>query len=120
MSQVPPTPPTPQTPPTQGGPVGAGDPMPVRIALLVSAIFNILSAVGWAFTCFGIIISIPLVVLAIFEFMLFGKLGAPPYAPHRGRAQVLGILEICTLLVGNLPSMVCGILVLVFLDKLKD
>jgi len=114
MSQVPPN------PPTQGGPITAPDPMPIRVAVLVSAIFNILSAVVWAFTCFGIIISVPLVVLAIFEFMLFGKLGTPPYGPQRGRAQVIGILEICTILTGNLPSMVCGILVLVFLDKLRD
>ena len=113
MSQVPPAPQTP------GGPMSA-DPTPIRVALVVSAIFNILSAIGWAFTCVGLILSVPLVILAIFEFLLFGKLGSPPYAQNRGRAQVIGILEICTILAGNLPSMVCGIIVLVFLDKLRD
>lgn len=103
---------------------GAGvvrpDPTPVRVALVVSAVFNLLSAGAWALTCFGIVLSVPLVVLAIFEIMLFSRLGQPPYGVHRGRAQLLGILEICTILVGNLPSMVCGIVVLAFLEKLRD
>ncbi len=114
MSQAPPN------PPTQAGALGPADPTAVRVALLLSAIFNILSAIGWAFTCVGIVLSVPLVILAIFEFMLFAKLSSPPYAQHRGRAQVIGILEICTLIAGNLPSVICGILVLVFLDKLRD
>ena len=113
MSQVSP-------PPSSSAGPGAADPTPIRIALIISAIFNLLSAVGWALTCFGLVITVPLVILAVFEFMLIGKLGSPPYGPHRGRAQVIGILEICTILVGNLPSMVCGIVVLVFLEKLRD
>lgn len=116
MSQVPPAAPTGARP---GGTMQP-DATPVRVALIVSAIFNILTAVSWAFTCFGLVLSVPLVILAVFEFMLFGKLGTPPYGPHRDRAKVLGILEICTILTGNLPSMVCGIIVLVFLEKLRD
>lgn len=110
MSQV-----SPMTP----GPI-APDPTPVRVAILVSAIFNVLAAVSWALTCFGLVISAPLVVLAVFEFMRFSKLGTPPFGPQRDKAKVLGILEICTILVGNLPSAVCGIIVLVFLEKLRD
>lgn len=96
------------------------DPTPVRVAILISAIFNILAAAGWAMTCFGIVLSVPLVVLAVFEFLRFAKLGSPPYSPQREKARVLGILEICTFLAGNLVSAVCGIVVLVFLEKLRD
>lgn len=108
-----------QTPPTQPGPVPS-DPSAVRAALLVSAIFNILTALGWAWTCVGIVLSVPLVILAIFEILHFSALGKPPYGPKRSRAQLLGILEICTILAGNLVSMICGIIVLAMLDKVRD
>lgn len=108
-----------QGPPTQPNAMPT-DPTPVRVAILISAIFNILSALAWAATCFGIIFSVPLIVLSIFEFVLFAKLGEPPYGPRRGTAQLIGILEICTIVLGNLPSMVCGIIVLVFREKLRD
>lgn len=118
MSQMPPSQ-EPNQPPIQPGPI-APDPSPVRIAILVSAIFNLLAAVSWAFTCIGIVLSVPLIILAIFEIMHFNALGQPPYGPKRPRAQLLGILEICTILAGNLPSVVCGIIVLAFLDKVRD
>lgn len=108
-----------QVPPIQPG-ATPGDPTAVRVAILVSAIFNILTAIGWAFTCVGIVASVPLAILAVFEILHFSALGHPPYGPKRGRAQVLGILEICTILTGNVGSLVCGIVVLVFVDRLRD
>lgn len=108
-----------QVPPPQPGPAAA-DPSAVRTALLVSAIFNILSAIGWAWTCIGLVLSVPLVILAVFEIMQFNALGKPPYGPKRGQTQLLGILEICTILAGNLVSMICGIIVLAMLDKVRD
>ncbi|MFI4917433.1 MAG: hypothetical protein ACIAS6_13125 [Phycisphaerales bacterium JB060] len=114
MSQMPPS-----QPPTQPGPIQA-EPTAVRTAILLSAIFNILAAVSWAWTCIGIVLSVPLVILAVFEILHFNALGQPPYGPKRPRAQLLGILEICTILAGNLPSVVCGIIVLAFLDKVRD
>ncbi len=108
-----------QVPPTQPGPI-APDPTTVRIAILVSAIFNILTAVSWAFTCIGIVLSVPLVVLAVFEIMHFNALAQPPYGPKRARTQLLGILEVCTILAGNLPSLICGVIGLAMLDKVRD
>jgi hypothetical protein len=122
MSQIPPPnhPEYPsQSPPTRPGAVPS-DPTAVRVSILVSAIFNLVTATWLALTCFGIVLSVPLVVLAIFEILHFKALGQPPYGPKRARAQVLGILEICTILAGNLGSLVCGIIVLVFLDRVRD
>jgi len=111
----------PITPPADPPPAGGADPTPIRVAVLVSAIFNLLSAIAWAFTCFGLVLSVPLVVLAVFEILLFSRLGGSgPYAPLRGRVRLIGVLEICTILAGNLVSLICGIIVLAFLDKLHD
>ena len=37
----------------------------IAIPQLISGIFNIIAAAGWAFTCFGIILSIPLTILGV-------------------------------------------------------
>ena len=37
--------------------------------------------------------------------------------PTKGRVNLLAICEVCTILVGNVPSMICGIVVL---TQLKD
>lgn len=91
----------------------------VRIPLLVSGIFNILAAIGWASTCVLAFIAIPFVVLAIFEFMQYGKLGDPAQRPRlTGSTRVIAICEICTIITGNLPSMICGIIVLANLPNI--
>ncbi|QKK09509.1 MAG: hypothetical protein HND58_15950 [Planctomycetota bacterium] len=93
----------------------------VRIPMLISGIFNILVALWWGSTCFLFFLGIPLLVLGIFEFIQFSKLADP--ANHQksiGSTRLIGIFEICTILVGNLGSLVCGIIVLVNLEKLDD
>lgn len=92
----------------------------VRIPILISGIFNILGALGWASTCVFFFFGIPLLILGIFEFIQFSKLGDP--ANHRGAAgttRLIGILEICAILFGNLGSFVCGIIVVVNAGKLE-
>lgn len=114
MNETPPTVPAPIAPP----PGSRAD--AVRIPILISAIFNLLTAIGWAMGCITIVISIPLIVLCIFEFMQHAKLGDPN---RRGNladsTRIIAILEICTIITGNLPSMICGILVLVNLKDLE-
>lgn len=93
----------------------------VRIPILISGIFNILGAIGWASTCFLFFFGIPLLVLGIFEFIQFSKLADPATRQKSiGSTRLIGIFEICTILVGNVGSLVCGIIVLVNLEKLDD
>ncbi len=108
-------------PPSAPGPLSTpADPGPVKVTLLISAIFNILAGIGWATGCVTVVISIPLWVLAGFEIATFAKLNGPgPYRQHAGAAKALCILEICCVLVAGLPQLVCGIIGLVNLDKLE-
>jgi hypothetical protein len=99
----------------------ASDVPGVRVPILVSGIFNVLGAIGWALPCITVFLSAPLLALAIFEFLQYGKLGDPARrASALSSTRVIGILEICTILLGNVPSMVCGILVLVNFKQLED
>jgi len=106
-------------PPTQAGPLPARpDYNSVRVPILVSAIFNILLALMWFGTCFLFFLGIPVLVLAVFEIIMFARLGDPAQAKGAaGRAKLFGILEICTILVGNVASLVCGIIVLVNAER---
>lgn len=100
---------------------GPGDVPGVRIPLLISGIFNILAALGWASTCFLAFVGIPSLVLGIFEFIQFSKLGDPANRSRLvGSTRIIGILEICSVLIGNLGSLICGIIVLVNLNQLDD
>lgn len=92
----------------------------VRIPILISAILNIVVGLGWMLTLIGIVFAIPLWILSIFEFMAYSKLdGRTGYAPHRSRVSTLAILEILTILVGNVGSMICGIISLINGSKLR-
>ncbi|GJM20020.1 MAG: hypothetical protein DHS20C14_22330 [Phycisphaeraceae bacterium] len=111
----------PAAPYTPPAPVGAPPDLSIiKIPILISAIFNVLIALAWLPFCVTIVISIPLIALAVFEFMLFTKLNAPDVDPPslKGRTQIIAILEICTILVGSVPNLICGILVLVNLNKM--
>ncbi|MBZ0172063.1 MAG: hypothetical protein K8E66_06760 [Phycisphaerales bacterium] len=104
----------------QATPGTGGAPNGVRLPLLISAILNCLNAVAWAFGCVTIVISIPLLVLAVFEFMAYSKLGQPDYRQEAGRVKVLQILEICTILVGNVGSLICGIIGMVLTGQERE
>lgn len=90
----------------------------VLIPMLISGIFNIFSAIAWAFTCVGIPLSALLTVLAIFEFITFANGQTMPRGQIASRSGVLGVLEICTIITGNLGSFICGIIVVVNRGKL--
>jgi len=107
------------TPPSAPAPtpVGPGAPNIIRIPILISAIFNCLGALGWLSTCIAFFIAIPVGILAVFEFMLFVKLGQPDYAQHKQRTKLIAILEMCSILFFGLASLICGIIVYINLDK---
>ncbi len=95
----------------------------IGVAFFAGAVALSLSliTIGLAWLFYRPLIGIPLLVLGIFEFIQFSKLADP--ATHQrsiGSTRMIGVFEICTILVGNLGSLVCGIIVLVNLDKLDD
>lgn len=91
----------------------------IKIPVLISAIFNIILGLFWAATCFGIIFTIPMIILCIFEFILWSQ--ADDLSPRQlsGQANTLGILEIVVGL-ANTPTLICGIIVLVNSGKLVE
>lgn len=103
-----------------GGTGGDVAPAGVRIPLLVSGILNCLAALGWISTCALSFLAIPLIVLAVYEFLTFAKLGESDYRRHAGRVKTLQILEICSILLGNLGSMICGIIGLVMGNQERE
>ena len=124
------TPPNMPAPPSTVPPNDADLTM-VKVPLLVSGILNALGAASMIVT--GIILIVAIVgcfilpfaaavgVLAFFEIKTFLDLNQRGYdLSMRGKIQLLAILEICTIVFGNVPSMVCGILVIVTLPKLDE
>lgn len=91
----------------------------IRIPMLISAIGNIIVGLVWLTTCFGIILTVPMVLLCIFEFLLYARADDLPENELASKAQVMGILEIVVGLF-NLISLVCGILVLIHANKLRS
>jgi hypothetical protein len=92
----------------------------IAIPQLVSGIFNIVAAVGWAFTCFGIILSIPLTILGVYELIAYSRARTTDPAQYLDSAKTYAVLDICTILTGNLASMVCGILMLTQIPAARE
>jgi|TARA_R110000782_G_scaffold101029_10_gene187542 hypothetical protein len=84
----------------------------VKVPMLIAGIFNCIVALSWFSTCFLFFLGIPLLVLGIFEIILFTKLGGSREQQDavRGKAKTYAILDVCTILLFNLPSMICGII----------
>lgn len=92
----------------------------IAIPQLISGIFNIVAAVGWAFTCFGIILSIPLLILGVYELIAYSRARTADPAKYLDSAKTYAVLDICTILTGNLASMVCGILMLTQIPAARE
>jgi len=94
----------------------------VRIPMLISGIFNMLAALGWIATCFLSFLAIPLIILGVYEFITFNRLGGSREEQDalQGRSRTLAILAICTIALGNLGSCVCGIIGLVFNNQFDE
>lgn len=98
-----------------GEPVYAAPPRDlsgVKIPMLIAGIFNCLTALGWFGTCFLFFLGIPLLILGIFEIITFTKLNGTRADQDavRSKAKTFAILDVCSILLFNLPSMVCGII----------
>jgi hypothetical protein len=101
------------------GPHKPGKVQAIAIMTLVSGILNILWGLGVAGGLLWTVVCWPIgaypIVLGILEIVYAAKLlSSAPGAVQPARH--LAIMEICDVLLGNVPSLVVGILVLVFYD----
>jgi len=115
MDTAPPT--APIAPPPPGTP--AWPPRMIAVPMLVSGICNVLTGGGicgssvlsfFAAPC--AIFGIPCLILGIFELITYANGASFDRRAYLDRAKLLGILAICSVLFGNVPSLVCGIVVL--------
>lgn len=121
-THAPGTPPTaPTTPQSTSMPMsGEWPPSPIAISQLVSGIFNLITATGWLLTCFGVILSVPLTILGIYELIAYSRARTTPPQQYLESTKTKAILDICSVLAGNLGSMVCGIVILTQLPAARD
>lgn len=122
-----PQPSSPSTPGyVQSAPVYAAPPQQVEatavgVPMLISAIINLMMGLVWALTCIGIILTIPLIILGIFEIIVASQILARKERVTRGKATAIGICEIIAgLLSLSLIPTVCGIIVLCNQSKLPQ
>ena len=121
-THAPGTPPTaPTTPQSTSMPMsGEWPPSPIAISQLVSGIFHLITATGWLLTCFGVILSVPLTILGIYELIAYSRARTTPPQQYLESSKTKAILDICSVLTGNLASMVCGIVILTQLPAARD
>lgn len=121
-THAPGTPPTaPTTPQSASMPMsGEWPPSPVAISQLVSGIFHLVTATGWLLTCFGVILSVPLIILGIYELIAYSRARTTPPQQYLESTKTKAILDICSVLAGNIGSMVCGIVILTQLPAARD
>lgn len=94
----------------------------VRVPMLISGIFHCVVALSWFSTCFLFFLGIPLLVLGIFEIITFTQLrgGRAQQDRLRSKSKTFAILDICSVLLANVPSMVCGIIQLANHSRFDD
>lgn len=92
---------------------------PLTAPVLVSALANLVAGYLWFTVCFGVFLTAPMLVLCAFEFIYFAQASRMPHSDLVRRTTALGIFEI---LIGvfNGVSLVCGILVLIQLNRFQD
>jgi hypothetical protein len=105
--------------PRRGGHQRGSSAGPIEVCLLVSAIANIIFGLFWATTLIGIIFTVPMVILCVFEFSLHGKLKRLTDAELAHQARTIAIFEIIVGL-ANTITLVCGIINLVNANRLAD
>jgi hypothetical protein len=85
----------------------------LTVPILIAGIFHLLWGVPLMHVpCVGWIVGIPMIILGIFELRLFVNSSRLPPAQLIKSARTLAIFEILCIIGFNLPSLVCGIIVL--------
>jgi len=117
-----PTPPHafPPTTPQALVPAGEWPPTGVAVPQLVSGIFNLIAGAAWLATCFGIVLTVPLVILGVLELRAYATARTTRPSDYVESTRTKAVLDICTVIVGNFGSAVCGIVMLTQLPSRDD
>jgi hypothetical protein len=90
----------------------------VKIPLLISAIADLVVGLIWIATCFGAFIGVPMILLCVFEFSLYGRADSLPRNVLAGKAKTLAIFQIVVGLF-NMITLVCGIISMINAGNLQ-
>jgi hypothetical protein len=85
----------------------------IVVPLLISAIGNILASLFWISLIVTFFLAIPLVILCVFEFILYAQASRLSPRELANKARSIAIAEIVLGLFLSLPAFVCGIIILV-------
>lgn len=86
----------------------------LKIPLLISAISNCAIGALWALTCFGLVLALPMGLLAWNEVKLYKKVDKIPNDQFGADAKSIAFWQIVAgVLTANIPSLVCGILLMI-------
>ena len=104
-----------------GGAVFDYPPTVLTVPIVVSAVWNLMTAAGLALflPCVGLLVAVPYCVLAAFEIATFQRSERMPPRELYDRCGWLGIFQILLGFTNILP-VVCGVLLLVYRDRLRD
>ncbi len=102
-----------------GGAVYDYPPPIVTAPIIVSSGWNAVTAVGLMvmIPCLGFVLALPYVLLAVYEFSTFQRAESMPPQELHDRCGVLAVLQILLGLT-NIVPVVCGVLLLVYRDRL--
>jgi hypothetical protein len=110
-------PPTQPVPPSMAP--GSWPPGMIAIPQLISGIFHLVCALSWVFTCFGIVLAVPLTILGIKELIAYSNARVTPPLQYLERTRTYAILDIVAALALNFGSVICGIIMLTQLDEAR-
>ncbi len=88
----------------------------LKIPLIVSGVFNAVVGIAWAFTCIGLVATIPMCILAYHEIQLFQKADKISLTEFAAETKALTIYQI-VVGVFNTPTLICGIILMVQAGK---
>ena len=91
----------------------------ITIPLLISAISNIIFGLFWVYTCFGVVIAVPMFILAGKEFNLYGRIGTRPIKENAANIDSLSNWQIALGLFLNIPTLICGIVLKANAGKIR-
>ncbi len=99
--------------------VTGNSPAAITVPLLISAISNVVFGLFWLCTIYGVVIGVPMFILAVFEFMLYAKIGTKPVKDIAREASTLAIWQMVLGFFCNIPTFVCGILLIINAGKYR-
>lgn len=91
----------------------------LKIPILISGIFNLVVGGVWAITCIGLLLTLPMWILAWYELSLFNKADKISTEQFAAETKQLSIYQI-VLGIFNTPTLICGIILMIQAGRYED